>query len=133
MMDRMDRDETIRPGLVREFGSRVIPITQTNITGTATGSAQTLLTVQENEVAEWLGFSVTNKTATAATMTLHAIPDGGSIGATNILLDAFSVPANTTLSPLALLGGAYPAGTVFQAFSGTSGSLNVRGAVRAYR
>lgn len=121
------------PQRVRDVNHRIIPVGQINVTATAMGSAQTLFTAPESEVIQFVGFSVTNATGTAATLSLHAVPDGGSASTANKVLDAFNVPANTTLSPLSLLGSVYPSKTTFEVYSDTNGALNVRGGVEAHR
>lgn len=65
---------------------RLIPIDALTITGTATGSAQTLFTAGASGSTAIEAMHVRNTTGTAATLTFHAIPDGDSIGDANELL-----------------------------------------------
>lgn len=114
---------------VRRVGRRPIPIAPLTITGTATGSAQTFHTCGADRVTEVMSLHVRNTTGTAATLTFHAVPDGGSIGDTNELLPSLNVPANTTLRIDGLLGGGFLPDTTLEVFSGTTSALAIWGTV----
>lgn len=115
----------------RELGSfpvsRGVPLDHLHITATTSGTAQTLATVRTGVMLKIKQLSVVNTTGSAATLTLHAIPDGGSIATGNAELVAYSVAANTAVDLTALVGGLYKAGTVLAAYSGTGSALVLHG------
>ena len=113
-----------------ERAKRLIPV-RANITGTGTGSAQTIGTAREGEVWRVVDATVTNTTGTAATLTIHIVPEGGTIGSTNMYLDSYNVPANTTLSFKGLFSPVLQPGDMVQVYSGTSGALNVSAGIEA--
>lgn len=108
-------------------GRRPVPISHVTISGTATGTANTVYTVRTGVLLEVRRLVVSNITGTAATLTLHTIPSGGSIGDANAELKGFSVPANKAEDLTDLIGGLYAPGTVFSAYSGTANALVVHG------
>lgn len=107
--------------------TRKLPITHLLITATTSGGAQTLFTVNDNVIFEVKGLSVANITGTAATLTLHAVPDGGSIANGNAELVGYSVAANTAVDITDLVKGLYEGGTTLQCWSGTGSALVIRG------
>lgn len=111
---------------------RIIPVNSLNVTATSSGTAQTLFSMGEF-ITEVIRLTVTNTTGSAATLTLHVVPESGTIGSGNMELSAYSVAANTTLRIDELLGAYYPPNSTIQVFSGTNGALNVRGGVREWR
>lgn len=118
---------------VREVDLRVIPIANLNITATVAGSAQTLVTVPANEMLRVDRMTVTNKSGSSATLSLHSVADGDSAGDTNLEIDVLTVPANTTLRVDGYLGGLYAADTTLEVHSGTNGALVIRAAATALR
>lgn len=128
----MDSGRTNRtPQRFRNTDDRAFPIPSVTITGTTSGAAHTIVTGPALEMLEITRLTVTNTTGTAATLTLHAVPSGDAIGSGNKELDAYNIPANTTLRVDGLLGQIYPASTTIQVYSGTNGALNIRGAALA--
>jgi len=119
--------------LTQDVSSRQIPVSALTITGTGTGSAQTVYTTGAQGLTTIDNMFVRNTTGTAATLTFHAIPTGDSIGDANELLPLFNVPAQTTLSLSGLIGGAYPASMTFEVFSGTNGALVIWGTVGEWK
>lgn len=113
------------PGLVVE--RRAIPITHLNITATTSGTAQTLFEVRSGATLEVRRLVVTNTTGTAATITLHTIPSGGTIGVGNAELVGTNVPANSPADMTDFIGGLYEQGTVFKVYSDTNGALTIHG------
>lgn len=107
--------------------TRYVPIDHLRITATASGSAQTLHTVRAGVMLKIGRLSVANTTGSAATLTLHSIPSGGSIGADNTELAALSIAANTAVNLTELIGGLYQTGTAIKAYSGTNGALILHG------
>ena len=107
--------------------SRPVPIDHLNITATSSGAAQTLYTVRDTVMLRVKGMSCNNTTASSATLTLHAIPSGGSIGVSNAELTAVSIPAYTAADLTPYIGGLYKAGTTIKVYSGTNGALTIHG------
>lgn len=113
------------PGLVVE--SRKVPIAHLNITATVIGSAETLYTVRDEVAFEVRRLAVANTTGTAATLSLHTVPSGGTAGVGNAELAAVNVPANSSANLTDFIGGLYDAGTTFEVYAGTSGALIIHG------
>lgn len=107
--------------------SRPIPLTHLLITATTSGAAQTLKTVRDKAMLKIKALSVANVTGTAATLTLHSIPQGGSIGDGNAELKGYSVPANSAVDLTGLVAGLYTSGTALKAYSGTGSALVLHG------
>lgn len=107
--------------------SRPVPLNHLLITATTSGGAQTLKTVRDKAMLKIRALSVVNVTGTAATLTLHSIPPGGSIGDSNAELKGYSVAANTAVDLTDKVGGLYVAGTALKAYSGTGSALVLHG------
>lgn len=106
---------------------RPIPIAHLQVTATTSGAAQTLLTVQTAVMFEVKHLAACNRTGTAATLTLHAVPSGGSLGNANAELVGYSVVANTSVDLTDLIGQLYTDGMTLEAFSDTNGALVLHG------
>jgi len=106
---------------------RPVPITHLRVNATTEGGADTLLTVRDRVALKIQQLAVVNTTGTAATLTLHSIPSGGSIGLGNAEIVGVSIPANTTADLTDYIGQFYEAGTVLRAYSGTADALVVHG------
>lgn len=106
---------------------RPIPLEHLLITVTTSGTAQTFATVRSGVMLKIRQLSVVNVTGSAATLTLHSIPSGGSIGTGNAELVAVSIPANTAADLTSFVGGLYKAGTTIKAYSGTGSALVLHG------
>ena len=115
----------------RETYRRLVPSTHLSITATAIGSAETFATVPEGYVGFFKGLSATNTTGSAVTLTVCAVPSGGSAATGNKVIDALSIAANTVTDLTSLMGGAYVEGTEFAAYASASG-LNIRGSLEAW-
>lgn len=107
--------------------SRPVPIAHLLVAATSSGSADTLYTVRTGVMLKITRLSVANVTGSAATLSLNAIPSGGSIGDGNAEMKAYSVAANTAVDLSQLVGGLYEAGTVLKAYSGTTNALVLHG------
>lgn len=119
---------TSRVQLQDEFvKSRRVPIEHTQIAGTDTGTADTIYTVRTGVSLVLQHLSAVNITGTAATLSLHAVPSGGSIGNSNYELAAVSIPANTAVNLTDFVGQYYAAGTTLEAYSGTTNALVIHG------
>lgn len=67
------------------------------------------------------GFS--NPTNAAVTVSVYAVPSGGTAGPTNQLVDTISVAANSTYVSPELAGFVMPPGTTLQAVASVATSL----------
>lgn len=107
--------------------SRKVPIAHLLISATSSGAAEALFTVQSGTMFEVKRLSVANVTASAATLTLHSIPSGGSIGDDNAETKGYSIAANTSVDLTDLIGGMYQAGAVLKVYAGTTNALCIHG------
>jgi hypothetical protein len=107
--------------------SRALPFDQLLVTATTSGAAQTFYTVRALRMLRVSRLVVANVTGTAATLTLHAIPSGGTIGNGNIAIPTMSIAANTAVDLTQIIGGLYQAGAAIKAFSGTGSALVLHG------
>lgn len=106
------------------------PLTTTLVTATTQGSAQLFGSVQGRGLGLLERLAVSNQSASAASITLHAIPAGDSIGAGNRELTAFVIEGNDSVDVSGLVAGLYAPGTEFKAFS-SGGAVLVSGYLRA--
>lgn len=120
-------EQRVRINTGRLEQERPVPIDHLLITGTGTGSAQTIFTVQEKTLAEVRRLAVANTSGSAATLSLHSVPDGGSIGTANTELAAVSIPANTSSDLTDFIGGLYEAGATLEVYAGTASVLVIHG------
>ena len=100
------------------------------VTGTATGSANTIHTgpagtVSFDEVYLW----ASNVTTAAATLTIEW---GGTTDPGDHLIKAYSVPPSSLPVPIAL-GQRIQGNVLVKAFSGTAGAINITGYVNQVR
>lgn len=124
----IDDMRTMRVRTQADFAERRdVAIPHVQVSGTDIASANTVLTVRARAQIKLQRLSVVNTTGSAATLTLHAVPDGGSAGAGNLEISQQSVPANGAVSLFEVMGGFYDAGTSLVAFSGTTNALVVHG------
>ena len=107
--------------------ARKVPIPHLLVTATTSGTAQTLLTARTDALTQIGHLAVVNATAAAATLTLHSIPDGGTIGTSNAELVAVSIPANTAANLTDYIGQFYVGGAVLKAYSDTASALVLHG------
>lgn len=108
-------------------GARTIPIPHVRISATTSGGANTVLTTRENVITHVKHLAVANTTGSAATLSINAIPDGGSIGDANAEMVAASVPANSSADISDVIGQMYGPNVVIKAYSGTSDALVIHG------
>ena len=107
--------------------SRPLPFSQLLITATTSGAAQTFYTVRSLRMVRVKQLAVANVTGTAATLTVHAIPSGDTIGNANIAIPGQLIAANTAVDLTSLIGGLYQAGAEIKVFSGTGSALVLHG------
>ena len=106
---------------------RPVPLDHLLITATSSGGAQTLYTVRDNAAFEIKKLTASNLTGSAATLTLHSIPSGGSIGDSNAEMKGVSIPPNTSAALTEYIMGLYDASTVFAVYSDTSSAIIIHG------
>ena len=106
------------------------PLATTLITATAEGTAHDLGSVRDNSLGYLERLFVANQTGTTATLTFYAIPEGGTIGASNKEMTALSIAPNQNANLAEFTAGLYAPGTTFKAFSGTASALIVGGYIR---
>lgn len=107
--------------------ARSIPIGHLQVTGTGTGSAQTLLTVRTGVLLVVKHLACVNTTSASATLSIHAVPSGGTIGTSNAEMISVPIPGYTTADLTDYIGQMYEGGATLQAYSGTSGAIVVHG------
>ncbi len=107
--------------------TRPIPINHVQISATSSGTANSLLTVRSGVLLRLKRLTVTNITGTSATLSLHSIPSGGSIGDSNAEAKGVSIAANTMMDLTDYVMQLYEAGTEIQAYSGTTNALVIHG------
>lgn len=78
-------------------------------------------------VATINNLSLTNTTDTAATVTLHRVPSGGSPTPANMIASAYSIPAGKSYVPPQVLGMHMSTGMTLQALSGTAAAITIAG------
>ena len=118
---------------VRRPLTRVYPFDPLTIAGTATGSADTFFTVADGTTIKVEHIQATNTSASPVTLSIHVIPSGGSIGATNLHLDTLSIGANTTVRIDEMLHDMWTTGDVIQVYASTTAVVNLRGWGTEYR
>lgn len=106
---------------------RTVPLDHLLITATTSGAAQTFYTVRASVMLRVRQLSVVNVTGSAATLSLHSIPSGGTIGNANAELIGFSIAANTAVDLTGLVGGLYQEGATLKVYSGTGSALVIHG------
>jgi hypothetical protein len=112
----------------RQVSTYLAPITHTQISGTGSGSANTIYTVGQS-AALVKRLAVANTTDTGVNLTLHAVPSGGSIATGNTELNEYAIAADTSVDLTELIGGYYQEGTTLQAFASSANALVMHGFV----
>lgn len=92
------------------------------VSGTATGSANTIHTVAAAPGYDAVFIYASNVTGTAATLTI----EWGGTATGDHLVDAYSIPANSAPIPIAT-GQQMSGGLTIKAFSGTASAINITG------
>lgn len=91
-------------------------------------SVQTAYTAPGGTTTTVANLSLTNTNATPATVTLYNVPSGGSAGAGNEFLAAFSLSAGQTYVPPAAIGLTLAPGSTLQALASATGVTLMGGA-----
>lgn len=75
-------------------------------------------------------FTATNTTGGAVTLTIHIVPSGGSVDATNKILDAYSIAANTFLDLSQMQNHVLAAGDIIAVGASAATSITIRASGR---
>ena len=84
-------------------------------------------TVRPGTMLKIRQLSVVNVSGSAATLTLHSVPESGSVSDANAELKGFSVGANSAVDLTGLVGGLYGPGTQLSARASASSALVLHG------
>lgn len=71
-------------------------------------------------------FTVTNSTASAATLSVNIIQSGGSASANNLIMSARSIQAGETYTCPELVGQVLESGAFISTIAGTASALTIR-------
>ncbi|MEO0564094.1 MAG: hypothetical protein AAF125_18460, partial [Chloroflexota bacterium] len=97
----------------RQVSTYLAPITHTLISGTNSGSANTIYTVGQS-AALVKRLAVVNTSGSSVNLTLHAVPDSGSIATGNTELNEYAIAADTSVDLTEIIGGYYQEGTTLE-------------------
>lgn len=96
------------------------------VTAITSGTAQAVMTVPADPATTLFkggAYRVTNTSASPASLTMHAVPLAGSLGAANNFFPAKSIPANDYVD---VQIPQLKAGDSVQVFAGTASVINVQ-------
>lgn len=103
--------------------SRPVPLAHLALTD----ALQDFATVRAGVMLRVQRLAVTNVSGSAATLTLHAVPSGGTAADGNAEMKGLSVAANTAVDLSDLIGGLYEAGTKLRALASAADALVLHG------
>lgn len=112
----------------RQEIEREIPLAQmvnVDVTNVTSAGNTTLFTVSDDKWLHIEDFGVCNIAGATATVTVWAVPSGGSATNTNKVYDAYSIVANDSGTLTALVNTTWPPGTFFVATSGNATGVNL--------
>jgi len=89
-------------------------------------NAQTTQYTSTNARTVINAFTVTNTTAGAQTLSVNLVPNGGSAGASNLIIKEKSVAAGETLSLSQLVGHVLESGGAISTLASAATSLTIR-------
>ncbi|WP_186065109.1 hypothetical protein [Burkholderia gladioli] len=92
-------------------------------------SAAVLYTTPSGTTATVNNFSLTNTSANPVAVTLYSVPSGGTPGASNTIMSAFSLSAGQSFVPPQAIGLQLPPGSTLQALAATATSITAAGGV----
>lgn len=96
------------------------------VPGTLLGnSVATVGTVPSGKRWKITAATSTNNDASARLLTVHLVPDGGSVGNDTLLLDALSIAVDEGKVLSALIGHSLEPGMTIRAMGSTANSLNL--------
>jgi hypothetical protein len=94
-------------------------------TAQITAAAVTYYTAPADNSAEICAATATNVTGTARTVTVHLVASAGAAGATNIVVQTRTVPANSAVQLWELIGQKLPTGATIQALADAGAAVNL--------
>ncbi|MEK6418424.1 MAG: hypothetical protein V4801_02390 [Burkholderia gladioli] len=94
-----------------------------------TAAAATYYTAGSAVAATINNLSLTNTSANPVSVTLYRVPSGGTAGAANCLLSAYSLSAGQSYVPPQAIGLQLDAGMTLQALAGTAAAVTIMGGV----
>lgn len=100
-------------------------VKQLTPTAQLTAAAAVYYTTPANTWAEIGAATVTNVTGTARTVTVHLVPSGGAAGATNIVVQTRTVPANAAVQLWEIIGQKLPPGSTIRALASAGAAVNL--------
>lgn len=92
----------------------------------ASNSATTEYTAPTSTKAVIHRFTATNTTAGAITLTIHIVPSGSAVGASNMVLSALSIAANTTTDITQIQDHVLDAGDSIAVLASAATSITIR-------
>ncbi|WP_110855971.1 hypothetical protein [Paraburkholderia silvatlantica] len=92
-------------------------------------AAATLYVVPPATTTTLANVSFTNTSANPVSVTVYNVPSGGSPGAANQVVSAYSIAAGKTYVPPQLIGLNMAAGSTLQALASTASVVNAQGGV----
>lgn len=121
------REQRIRVNDGVSFLERLVPIAHVTISATTEGAANTVYTVQDRKILKVDRLVAFNSNALAVDLTVHSIPDGGTIGAGNVECTSYAIPAGEALEVHDIIGGLYEGGTVLKAYCSIASAVIMHG------
>ena len=109
------------------FRNRLVPVGHLSVAATSSGTADTLYTVPDGKAFELEKMVVVNTDTGAVKITIHAIPEGDSIGDANLEVLEYSIASKTTENLTSIMCGFWEAGTVIKVYADTASKLHVHG------
>jgi hypothetical protein len=85
----------------------------------------TLYTCPANTVARVIKCTITNDTTTAKTISFNKVPSGGSVGVTNLILNAKAIGSKETYEAPEVVGQVLDAADLISAIAETADQLTV--------
>jgi hypothetical protein len=107
--------------------SRTIPFDGLSVVATTSGAADVFATANSRNAMQVKRLVACNTSGTAATLSLHAVPSGGSVTNDNAQLVGYSIAANAAVDLTDLIGGYYAQGTELRVWAGTTDVITLSG------
>lgn len=104
--------------------TRLVPFVSLNVAATSASDLFATVTGNAMRVAR---LTACNTTGTAATLTLHVVPDGSSIADSNAELVGYSIAANDAVDLTDLIGGLYGQNAEVRVWSDTANAITLSG------
>ena len=104
---------------MQRLPAQLVPATQ------LTAGAASYYSAPANTGAEIQAATATNVTGTARTVTVYLVASGGAAGATNIVVQTRTVPANSAVQLWELIGQKVPTGASIWALADAATAVNL--------